>query len=76
MPPKKPPAAVLQRARENGSESNREGIDDTIVQGRILLDTEKRYDGRVDLWEAYVSYPSHPFDLLTPVTPDFVLSTE
>jgi hypothetical protein len=52
MPPKKSPAAVLQRAREKGSESNREGIDDTIVQGRILPDTEKNYDSRMDLWEA------------------------
>jgi hypothetical protein len=52
MPPKKSPEAILQRAREKGSESNREGIDDTIVQGRILPDTEKSYDSRMNLWEA------------------------
>ena len=49
--PRISPAACLQRAREKGSESNREGTDDTIVQGQILPATEKNYDSTMDLWK-------------------------
>jgi hypothetical protein len=37
MPPKKTPAAVLQRARENGSESNREGTDNALKCDHLHL---------------------------------------
>jgi hypothetical protein len=52
MPPRISPAARLQRAREKGFESNREDIDDTKVQGRIVPDTEKDYDNMIDLFNA------------------------
>ena len=52
MPPKVSPAARLQRARERGSESDRDGIDDTIVPGKIVPSTEKSYDDMIDVFNA------------------------
>jgi len=52
MTPRISPEARLQRAREEGSKSNREGIDDTKVPGKILPDTEKGYDDMIDVSNA------------------------
>jgi hypothetical protein len=52
MPPRVSPAARLQRAREKGSESKRDGIDDTTVPGKIVPDTEKSYDNMIDVFNA------------------------
>jgi len=42
------------RARENGSENDRDGIDGTEVQKRRGDGTKRRYKYATDLWKQYV----------------------
>jgi hypothetical protein len=49
MTPAKPPTAFLHRARENGLENDRVGIDGTRVHKRLDPETERRYDATMAL---------------------------
>jgi hypothetical protein len=50
--PRISPAACLQRAREKGSESNREGINGTKMESKALPDTEKCDGSMIDVFNA------------------------
>ncbi len=46
--------AFFRRAREKGSEKDRDGIDGTEVQKHLQDGTKKRYKYAADLWKLYV----------------------
>ena len=52
MPPPKSAETLLIQARENGSELNKVVVDDTKVQKRLELSTERKQDHALNLWDA------------------------
>jgi hypothetical protein len=52
MSPRVSLAVRLQRAREKGSESKRNDINNIIMPGKIVPDTEKNYNNIIDVFNA------------------------
>lgn len=50
MPKKRSPKGYLQRARENGSENNKDIIDGTEVKKQLQSKTENNYARPLNLW--------------------------
>jgi hypothetical protein len=50
MPKKKSPKEYLQRAREKGSENNKDIVDGTEVKKRLQPKTENNYARASNLW--------------------------
>jgi len=57
MPKKKTPEDIFQRARENGSDINKEIINGTEIKKHLEPKTEKNYTRALDLWNGYVYRP-------------------